>query len=65
MVVEALKTGVNLISWREDVRDYRELVSLMISSTESALIESQSNPVWNHWWSLMEDPSDGVLQRKG
>ncbi len=33
--MEALKTGVNLISWREDVGDNRETVCPMTSSLES------------------------------
>jgi len=33
--VDALKTGVNLISWREDVRDNGKAVCPMASSLES------------------------------
>ena len=34
--LEVLKTGVNLISWREDVGDNKKTVCLMMSSLESA-----------------------------
>jgi len=35
MTMEARKTGVNLISWREDVRDNGEIISPTTSSLES------------------------------